>query len=105
MWIEFLENNDTTTAPDMPGNYTLEFLPDGGLNVQADCNSANGTYTVNGNQLDMEILTTTLAACPPESLSDEFLQLLNDAVAYIRQADFLYIDIMFDTGTMKFFPQ
>jgi hypothetical protein len=53
----------------------------------------------------MEILATTLAACPPESLSDEFLQLLNDAVAYIRQADFLYIDIMFDTGTMKFFPQ
>jgi heat shock protein HslJ len=83
----------------------VEFLPDGGLNVQADCNNANGTYTVNGNQLDMEILTTTLAACPPESLSDEFLQLLNDAVAYIRQADFLYIDIMFDTGTMKFFPQ
>jgi heat shock protein HslJ len=105
MWIEFLENNDTITRPDMPGNYTLEFLPDGVLNVQADCNNAMGTYTVNGNQLDMEIQATTLAACPPESLSDEYLQLLNDAVAYIREAEFLFIDIMLDTGTMKFFPQ
>jgi heat shock protein HslJ len=105
MWLEFLENNDTITQPDIPGNYTLDFLPDGTLNVLADCNSASGTYTVNGNQLDMEILASTLAACPPESLSDEYLQLLNDAVAYIREGDFLYIDIMFDTGTMKFFPQ
>lgn len=105
MWMEFLENNDTITQPDIPGNYTLEFLPDGGLNVQADCNNATGTYTVSGNQLDMEILTTTMAACPPESLSDEYLRLLNDAVAYIRMGEFLFIDIMFDTGTMKFFPQ
>lgn len=105
MWMEFLENNDTLTQPDIPGNYTLEFLPDGGLNVQADCNNATGTYTVSGNQLDMEILATTLAACPPESLSDEYIRLLNDAVAYIRMGEFLFIDIMFDTGTMKFFPQ
>jgi heat shock protein HslJ len=105
MWIEFLENNDTVTRPDMPGNYTLEFFPDGVLNVQADCNSAAGIYTVNGNQLDLEIQTTTLAVCPPESLSDEYLQLLNDAVAYIREGEFLFIDIMLDTGTMKFFPQ
>jgi heat shock protein HslJ len=105
MWLEFLENNDTITQPDIPGNYTLEFLPDGVLNVQADCNRASGSLTVNGNQLDMEILTTTLAACPPDSLSDEYLRLLNDAVAYIREGDFLFIDIMLDTGTMKFFPQ
>ncbi len=105
MWLEFLENNDTITQPDMPTNYTLQFLPDGGLSVRADCNNATGTYTLNGNQLNMQILATTLAACPPESLSDEYLQLLNDSVAYVRDGDFLFIDIKFDTGTMKFFPQ
>jgi heat shock protein HslJ len=105
MWLEFLENNDTITQPDMPGNYTLEFLPDGALTVQADCNNANGRYSVSGNQLDMEILATTLAACPPGSLSDEYILLLNDAVAFIREGEFLFIDIMLDTGTMKFFPQ
>jgi heat shock protein HslJ len=104
MWLEFLENNDTVTHPNMPGNYTLEFMPDKQVAVQADCNRANGTYTVMGNQLDIEIMATTLAACPEGSLADEYLQLLNDAAAYIREGDFLFIDIMMDAGTMKFLP-
>jgi heat shock protein HslJ len=105
MWLEFLENNDTLTQPDNPGNYTLEFLPDGVVNLQADCNSASGLYSVNGNQLDIDITATSLALCPPESLSEKFIQLLNDSVAYTRQGDYLFIDIMMDTGTMKFLPQ
>jgi heat shock protein HslJ len=105
MWLEFLENNDTITQPDIPGNYTLEFLPDGVVNLQADCNNASGSYNVKGSQLDIEIIITTMAACPPESLSDEYIQLLNDAVAFIRQGEVLFIDIMMDAGTMRFFPQ
>ncbi|MGW8225878.1 MAG: META domain-containing protein [Anaerolineales bacterium] len=104
MWTEFQENNDTVTHPNMPGNYTLEFMPDGQVAVQADCNRASGTYTVDGNQLDIEIMVSTMAACPEGSLADEYIQLLNDAVAYIREGDLLYIDIMMDAGTMKFFP-
>ena len=102
MWLEFLENNDTRTAPDNPGDYTLEFFPDGNVHLKADCNNASGTYTVNGSQLDIEIMITTLAACPPESLSDEYIQLINDAVIYFREGDSLYLDIMMDVGTMKF---
>jgi heat shock protein HslJ len=102
MWLEFLENNDTRTAPDNPGDYTLELFPDGNVHLKADCNNASGTYTVNGSQLDIEIMITTLAACPPESLSDEYIQLINDAVIYFREGDFLYLDIMMDVGTMKF---
>lgn len=102
MWLEFLENNDTVTHPNMPGNYTLEFMPGNQVSLLADCNRANGTYTVKGSQLDIEIMVTTLAACPEGSLSDEYIQLLNDAVAYIREGDVLFIDIMMDAGTMKF---
>ena len=102
MWLEFLENNDTRTAPDNPGDYTLEFFPDGNVHLQADCNNASGRYTVDGNQLDIEIMISTLAACPPESLSDEYIQLINDAVIYFREGDFLFLDIMMDVGTMKF---
>jgi len=104
MWSEFLENNDTVTHPNMPGNYTLEFMPDGQVSVQADCNRASGTYTLQGNQLDIEIIVSTMAACPEGSLGDEFIQLLNDAVAYNREGELLYIDIMMDAGSMKFFP-
>jgi heat shock protein HslJ len=104
VWVEFLENNDTVTRPNMPANYTLEFLPDGQVALQADCNRANGTYSVNGSQLEIEIMTTTLAACPEGSLGDKYIQLLNDAVAFIREGDQLFIDIQFDTGSMKFLP-
>jgi len=104
MWVEFLENNDTVTHPNMPANYTVEFMPDGQVAIQADCNQAGGSYTFNGSQIDIEIGPTTLAACPEDSLSDEYLRLLNDAVIYFRQADFLFLDIMMDAGTMKFFP-
>lgn len=103
-WVEFVENNDTVTHPNMPANYTLEFMPDGQVAVQADCNRANGTYTVTGSQIDIELGPTTLAACPEDSLSDEYLRLLDDAVIYFREGDFLYLDIMMDVGTMKFFP-
>ena len=102
MWLEFLENNDTRTAPDNPGDYTLEFHPDGNVTLKADCNNASGTYTVDGSQLDIEIMITTLAACPPDSLSDDYIQLINDAVIYFREGDFLFLDIMMDVGTMKF---
>jgi heat shock protein HslJ len=103
-WIEFLENNDTVTHPNMPANYTVEFLVDGGVAIQADCNRASGTYTLQGSQIDIEIGPVTLAACPEGSLSDEFLRLLGDAVIYFTQGEFLFLDIMMDAGTMKFFP-
>ncbi|UCD98646.1 MAG: META domain-containing protein [Chloroflexota bacterium] len=104
-WVEFLENNDTVTRPDNPANYTLEFLPDGTVTLKADCNMANGSYVVSQGQLELEILATTLALCPEGSLSEKYIQLLNDAVAFIRQGDFLYLDIMMDAGSMKFFTQ
>lgn len=104
VWVEFLENNDTITRPNMPANYTIEFMPDGQVAVQADCNRALGTYTLNGSQIAIELGPTTLAACPEDSLSDEYLSLLSDAVIYFREGEFLYLDIMMDAGTMKFFP-
>ena len=102
MWQEFLENNDTRTAPVNPADYTLEFQPDGIVNIKADCNVVGGTYNVDGSQINIETMMTTLAACPRDSLEDEYLRLLNDAVIYFREGDFLFLDIMMDVGTMRF---
>ena len=101
-WEEFQEMNDNLVVVDDPKLYTLELLPDGQVNVKADCNVAGGTYTIDGNQLTIEITTTTMAMCPADSLSDEYLRLLNDAVSYFFESDQLFIAIKFDTGIMKF---
>ncbi len=101
-WEEFQEMNDNLVVVADPDLYTLEFISDGQVNVKADCNVAGGTYTIDGNQLTIEITTTTMAMCPPTSLSEEYLRLLNDAVSYFFESDQLYIAIKFDTGIMKF---
>ena len=101
-WEEFQEMNDNLVIVEDPQQYTLEFLSDGGVNIKADCNAAGGTYSVDGSQLTIEIATTTLAICPPDSLSEEFLRLLNDAVSYFLESGQLFIAIKFDTGIMKF---
>jgi heat shock protein HslJ len=90
---------------DNPEKYTIEFLPDGLVNVLADCNSGTGTYDMTGDQLSIDITSTTLALCASESHSDLFFRGLNAAALYIVQAEELYIDQFADSGTMRFAQQ
>ena len=46
---------EVTTRPDDPSQYTVEFLPDGTLAIQADCNHATGNLILTGSQLDLQI--------------------------------------------------
>ena len=41
--------------PDDPSQYTVAFLPDGTLAIQADCHHATGTYTVDHSTIDLRI--------------------------------------------------
>jgi hypothetical protein len=43
-----------------------------------------------------------MAACPPESLEQNYVRDLNAAARYLMEGDLLYIDLKTDTGTMKF---
>src|SRR5688572_30342464 len=43
-WEQTLMNNGDTFTPDTPNNYTLQFMEDGAVSIQADCNQGRGTY-------------------------------------------------------------
>lgn len=101
-WAEFQSSDETLVKPENSEAYTLQFLPDGKLSIKADCNQAMGTYTMNGSQLMLEVGATTLAACPPGSLSEKYLQYLNDVVSYVFQDGDLYLALKMDAGIMKF---
>lgn len=103
-WEKFLESNDNTIIVPKPDNYSLEFLPDGQVHIKADCNTILGTYTVQGSQLTIELGPTTLAACPPGSLDDEYLQALQDVNSYMMDGDNLALAIKYDSGVMTFAP-
>lgn len=77
-WISYQDFDipeDRMMVPD-PENYTLAFFPDGMYYVKADCNTGSGNYTLEGNNLMLGSATTTRMACGPDSLDNEYLQLL-----------------------------
>jgi heat shock protein HslJ len=101
-WQEFQSSDETIVKPENPEVYTVEFLTDGKLSIQADCNRAMGTYTVDGSLLTLEVTGITKAACPPGSLSDQFLRYLSDVVSHVFQEGDLYLALKYDSGIMKF---
>ena len=96
-------NNDTSSEPENPEAYTVAFMPDGRVVIKADCNTVQTTYSADGSSITFdEPFITTLVACPPGSLADDFLRDLVAAAIYFFEDNFLYMDIKYDTGTMKF---
>ena len=103
-WESFLEANDNTILVPSPDKYTIEFLDGGQLQIQADCNSVRGSYTIEGSSITIELGPSTRVACPPGSLSDEYLSLLQDVSSYVMDGDNLALAVKYDTGILKFAP-
>jgi heat shock protein HslJ len=101
-WQQTRYNNDTQNVPSDPSLYTIEFKSDGKLNIRADCNRAGGTYSMEGKSIRIEQTHSTMAMCPPGSLDQDFNKDLSAAAIYFFQDDFLYLDLKYDSGTMKF---
>ncbi|WP_406644532.1 serine hydrolase [Aliisedimentitalea scapharcae] len=62
--------------PANPEDYTIAFDAAGSFAAQADCNRVLGDWSLENQKLTIEAGPTTLAACPPESLSETFIQWL-----------------------------
>ena len=106
-WVQTLYNDDRKAAPADPRNYTVQFRKNGTLNVKADCNQKGGAYTYSQEEkrLAIEITHSTMAACPEGSLEDEFVRGLSAAAIYFIKDGDLYIDLKYDSGTMRFSKQ
>ena len=101
-WVSFTGSGEPTTV-DSPASYTISFGEGGLVEIKADCNRAGGAYQTDGDQLSIELGPMTLAACPPESLSDQYLQYLGSAASYSIEGDNLTIELA-DGGTLLFAP-
>ena len=98
----------TTTTPAFQGVvptaqqslYTINFNSDGNFQARADCNQLAGTYTTSGSSLTILPGPMTLALCPEDSLSDEYVQALGNAQSYAIANNSLTITT--DGGTLQF---
>jgi heat shock protein HslJ len=101
-WVQTLYNNDTRTVPAKPENYTIRFLESKTIAVKADCNQKGGAYSTEGKKLSITITHSTMAACEPGSLEDTFVRDLEAGAVFFFKDNDLYIDLKYDSGTMRF---
>lgn len=101
-WQRTVYNNDTQAEPRDPSQYTIILMPEGHLSVRLDCNAGGGSYVLDGSSLSLKVTHATPAACPLGSLAQDFMRDLAVArIAFMRDGE-LYLDLMYDTGTMRF---
>lgn len=100
-WLEFTSPSGEKIVVDDPNRYTVEFTSDGTVRVLADCNSGSGTYTADGSNLNIEVQAMTRAFCEPGSLSDPYVQWLNQVAVYKVEGEDLLMDLPADGGTLR----
>jgi heat shock protein HslJ len=62
----------------------------------------SGTYTLEDSSISIELGPSTMAACPEDSLADQFLQNLTAAAIMFFDGGDMMFDLQFDSGTMRF---
>lgn len=102
-WVQTVTPVETITASD-PSRYQIVFAEDGSVAVTLDCNRGFGNYTVDGQSIQIGVLGSTMAMCPPDSQADAFSQQLGNAAVFFFQDGNLFIDQAMDSGTMQFRP-
>lgn len=72
----------TQAQSDMdPERYAITFRNDGDFSAQADCNRLLGGWSVEDTSLFLTPGPATLAACPPDSRSDDFITWLTEVTS------------------------
>lgn len=69
--------NPAKTIPN-PENYTLILRTDGSFSGKADCNNIAGTYTNNGGDFSFSLGPSTMMACGPDSMDQEYTRILSN---------------------------
>lgn len=104
-WVSFTDPLGQITIED-PSRYTVTFDEalggTGQAAIKADCNDVAATYTVDGSSISIVAGPSTLAACPEDSLDQQYLANLSNAAIFFFEEGDLFLDLMADGGTMRF---
>jgi heat shock protein HslJ len=92
-------------VPDAPDRYTIEFQPDGRVQLRADCNRGGAGYTAGANRsLSMTPAATTKMGCPSGSKGTEFVRQLAEVNGYDFVDGDLVLTLKGNAGAMRFAP-
>ncbi len=102
LWSRFTDPVAGALEVQNPKDYSLVFTEEGTVVVHSDCNTGVGVYTFDGDDVTVRVTKITSDTCGEDSLSTEFVDNLNSSSRYFMQGGSLFIDLRYDSGTMKF---
>jgi len=103
-WVSTITPVEKITVTD-PERYTIMLTEDGKLQARFDCNRGGGEYEISEGKLSFGPLMSTRMACPEDSLDGPFMRDLQRVASFFLQGGLLYLELPYDSGTMKFRPE
>jgi len=100
-WESTITPVEKITVPE-PERYTIFLQADGRAEMQFDCNRGSGGFKISPGKLSFGPLLSTRMACPPDSLDSAFMRDLQRVVSFFVENGRLYLELPYDSGTMKF---
>lgn len=103
-WRQFVDERHEVNL--FVDTHSITFEDDGRYAGRADCNRVAGAFTFDGNSISILPGPSTLAACPPGSLSEVFLAHLFSASRFsFSDAGDLLLHLANDAGTLRLSPR
>ncbi len=103
--LTLITKTDGNITINDPTRFTISFNADGTANLQADCNVGGANYTLGeGDTLTITPTVSTMAFCGVGSFDQIFLGGLTNAMGYRLEEGNLFIDMLYESGSMVFVP-
>jgi heat shock protein HslJ len=104
VWTQTQMNDDSVTTPAQADAVQRTLGEDGSASTTTDCNSFNGTYTVDGNQIKIDLPISTRMACPDGAQEADYIKDLTSVQSFLFSDGNLVLELPFDSGGMIFAP-
>jgi len=102
-WVSTITSVKKITALE-PERYTILLKADGKAQIRFDCNRGGGEVQISPGKLSFGPLMSTRMACPSDTLDGPFMRDLQRVASFFVQDGLLYLELPYDSGTMKFRP-
>ena len=100
-WVSTVTPVEKITVAD-PERYTILLTNDNRVQARFDCNRGGGSYTITAGEISFGPMMSTRMACPPDSQDGLFMRDLQRVVSFFLQNGNLYLELPFDSGSMRF---
>ena len=100
-WVSTITPEEKIAVP-KPERYTIVLTDDGTLQARFDCNRGGGEFEISHGKLSFGPLMSTRMACPSDTMDGPFMRDLQRVASFFLQDGLLYLELPYDSGTMKF---